>query len=99
MAAAGWRVVYLGGDLPASDIAAAARHTGARAVAVSLVYITDRNHTLAELRTLRNALPATTAIVAGGAASGPLEDELGAIGVSFADSFDDMRAALSGIGT
>jgi DNA-binding transcriptional MerR regulator/methylmalonyl-CoA mutase cobalamin-binding subunit len=98
LAAAGWRVIYLGGDLPASDIAAAARHTGARAVAVSLVYITDRDHTLAELRTLRNALPATIPIVAGGAASGSLEDELGALGVSFADSFDDMRSALSGIG-
>lgn len=36
-AASGWRTTYIGGDLPAEDIAAAARRTRAEAIGLSLV--------------------------------------------------------------
>jgi hypothetical protein len=37
----GWRVVYLGANLPASEIAVAANHTRATAVALSLLHPTE----------------------------------------------------------
>jgi hypothetical protein len=40
-AAEGWRVTYLGPDLPADDSAAAARRAGARAVALGIVFPPD----------------------------------------------------------
>ena len=46
----GWRVVYLGADLPASEIAAAAIATKARAVAMSMIYVQDRARTLGRAR-------------------------------------------------
>src|SRR6185295_3697268 len=60
----GWRVVYLGTDLPAAEIAQAIRLTGARLLALSLV---DQNpHTEKELRAIADALPAGTRVWIGG---------------------------------
>ena len=51
-AAEGWRVLYLGADLPAEDIAAVARRTDVRAVALSLVYPSDGARLISECRHL-----------------------------------------------
>lgn len=60
----GWRVVYLGTDLPAVEIARAVRLTGSRLLALSLV---DNNPEIEkELRAIADALPATTRIWIGG---------------------------------
>ncbi len=65
----GWRVTYLGPDLPAEEIAAAARDKGARVVALSLVYPPDDLLLAEELRRLRRLLPDSTVLMAGGRAS------------------------------
>ncbi len=65
-ASEGWRVTYLGPDLPAEDIAVAAREGGARAVALSIVYPKDGQALAEQLRVLRRELPAATAIIVGG---------------------------------
>ena len=62
-----WRVVYLGADLPAHDIAAAARATRARLVGLSVVYPSDDPRLEGELRTLREELPEGVAVLVGGA--------------------------------
>ena len=54
----GWNVLHLGADLPATAIVEAARSADARVVAVSIVYVENREALLEELRTLRAALPA-----------------------------------------
>lgn len=54
----GWNVLYLRPDLPAADIADAARTAGVRVVAVSIVYAEDGSRVLGEARTLRSRLPA-----------------------------------------
>ncbi len=60
----GWRVVYLGTDLPAVEIARAVRLTGSRLLALSLV---DENpNTEKELRAIADALPAGTRVWIGG---------------------------------
>lgn len=65
----GWRVTYLGPNVPAAEVAAAAAQLQPRAVALSIVYPTDDPHVLEELRRLREFLPDEVAILIGGAAA------------------------------
>ena len=62
----GWRVVFLGADVPAVEIARAAREVEARAVALSLVYGPDGSSPEDELERLRSELPASVAVLVGG---------------------------------
>jgi DNA-binding transcriptional MerR regulator/methylmalonyl-CoA mutase cobalamin-binding subunit len=78
----GWRVTYLGPDLPPEEIAAAAREKGTRVVALSLVYPPDDPLLGDDLRRLRRLLPSTATLIAGGRASqayGAVLDEIGAV--------------------
>lgn len=81
----GWRVSYMAPDLPAADIAAAATRLGARAVAVSLVYPEADPATAGEIRALRDVLPASVQLMAGG----------GAVD-SYADVLEEVRAERPG---
>jgi len=65
---AGWRVVYLGPDVPSAQIAAAALRHDAAVVGVSIVAPEDGATARSELLALRKALPTRTALFAGGAA-------------------------------
>lgn len=67
-ALAGWRAVYLGPDLPASEIATAARITGARVVLVSVVALAARK-ARSEIEALLDALPRGARLMVGGSAS------------------------------
>lgn len=91
----GWRVLYLGADTPASDIARAAKETGATAIALSLTYPQDDPTVAAELRELRRLAPAA-AIVAGGLAAGSYADVLATIGALVVN---DMAACRRALGT
>lgn len=66
------RVVFLGADLPAADIAEAARHHAAEAVVLSASVARDRAQLSHELAALRAALPASLPILCGG--EGPWPD-------------------------
>ena len=92
----GWRVVYLGANLPAGEIAVVADHTQARAVALSLVHPADDPAVPGALRELRAALPASTAIVAGGAAAEGYATALAAVGASRFGSIRELRTWLRG---
>lgn len=94
-ASEGWCVLYLGPDLPASDIAAAAIATKARAVAMSVIYVQDRARTVGELRALRALLSPSVSIVVGGAGVAGMEDELGQIGIRVGASLRDLRDVLA----
>lgn len=94
-ASEGWRVVYLGTDLPASDIAAAAIATKARAIAMSVIYVQDRARTLAELRTLRALIPPSISIIVGGAGVADMQDDLRKLGIRVGVSLRDLRDALA----
>lgn len=92
-AAVGWRVIYLGADLPAVDIATAVRETGAAAVGLSVLYLVNPEATIEELRVLRRALPPDVPVAAGGAGAVQLADALRPAGVEvFAglDAFGDL---------
>jgi methanogenic corrinoid protein MtbC1 len=91
----GWRVLYLGPDLPANDIATAAVASNARAVALSSVYVSDRERTLSELRALRALLPPAVVLVVGGSGSAAIADDLAGTKIRVGESLADLRAALA----
>ena len=94
-ASEGWRVLYLGTDLPASEIAAAAIAAKARAVAVSSTYVQDRARTLGELRTLRALLPPSVSIVIGGGGVAGMKSDLAPLGIRVGATLRDLRDALA----
>jgi methylmalonyl-CoA mutase cobalamin-binding subunit/DNA-binding transcriptional MerR regulator len=63
----GWRVIFLGANLPAEEIAAAAARSQARVVALSLVYPAGSPQVAQDLHKLRRSLPPATRILVGGA--------------------------------
>ena len=65
------RVVFLGADLPAAEIARAVEHHGAAAVLLSAAGGTDRDRLEREVAALRQQLPASVPIVGGGDGFGP----------------------------
>ena len=64
----GWNATYLGPNLPAEDIASAARQEDVRVLLLSIVYPADDPHVAAELRKLRRLLGEKTVIIVGGRA-------------------------------
>lgn len=100
VAAAGdrWRVAYLGPDLPASDIALAARTLEARAVALSVTYHEVEPDVGAELRELRRLAPDVALLVGGRAARFyvPALERLGARHCSDLATLRRQLAALGG---
>lgn len=93
--AAGWRVVYLGADLPAADIALAARHAGAGTVALSIVHPADDPHLPGELRRLRQLLGDGVRLLVGGGASTPLAGVLASLGALRVDTLAELRGILA----
>lgn len=65
----GWKVIYLGANLPAEEIAAAVRNAGARLLALSIVFPAEETELAAELQRLSRLLPKDTAWVCGGRAA------------------------------
>jgi DNA-binding transcriptional MerR regulator/methylmalonyl-CoA mutase cobalamin-binding subunit len=90
----GWDVLYLGPDLPADEIARAAVSAGVRLVALSVIYVENRDAVLDELRRLRSQLPRDIALIVGGGAASALASELSAIGVGVESSITGFMAEL-----
>ncbi len=93
----GWGVVYLGADLPAREISSAAIVSDARVVALSVLYVEDRDRILAELRSLRSQLPAGVALFVGGSGAQSLARDLTGHGIrvteNIAELYDELRRA------
>ena len=92
IAAQGARVIYLGPNLPAAEIAMAAVQTRANAVALSIVFPDDDRALLGELAALRHALPKNVDIVVGGAAVERYHAELRLADVRVERSLDGLRS-------
>jgi methanogenic corrinoid protein MtbC1 len=93
-AAEGWAVTYLGPDLPVADLVSAVGQTGARAVAISAVYVPEGTDLLAALREMRAGLPERVPLLVGGAATPAIEAEAKAAGALVIESLPKFRAML-----
>lgn len=94
-AAGGWRVTVLGADLPAEEIASAARQRDANAVALSIIYPSPQAELSDELRRLRRELPAHVPVIVGGAGSRRLWSVLDEEGITFLPTLGELRRALA----
>jgi methanogenic corrinoid protein MtbC1 len=76
----GWRVTYLGPDLPAEDIVAAAKSRKAMAVALSIVYPADDSRLNREIKRIRSQLADGVALFAGGASASSYSEIIEEVG-------------------
>lgn len=90
----GWNVSYLGPDLPAGEIAAAATMGKARAVALGIVYPADDPRVAEQIRELGSLLPEGVTLIAGGKAVPGYAKALSGAGALMADSMADLRRKL-----
>jgi len=90
----GWRVTYLGADLPAEDIATVVQETRAEAVALSIVHPEADSALDRDLRGLRKLLPSDTEIIVGGAAASSYGAALEKARALFIQDLDDLRSTL-----
>lgn len=93
----GWKVTYLGADLPAADIAAAARQRNARAVALSIVHPVDDPGLPGEIELLGSALDDETVLLAGGSGAGAYSAALAAAGGRIVDDIPTLRDELQAL--
>jgi methylmalonyl-CoA mutase cobalamin-binding subunit len=95
--AIGWRSIYLGPNLPAEDIAAAARDRGARAVVLSVVYPSDDPIIRLELKKLALLLGDEIRLIVGGRAAEGYIDTINEIGAARVSDLTDLKSRLAGI--
>ena len=95
-ASRGWRVEYLGPDLPAADIARAVATSSARAVALSVVHRTSGDSLPTELRLLRDSIGAEPVIFVGGREGWRHRRALTAVGTVPLNSLDAFLDQLQG---
>jgi methanogenic corrinoid protein MtbC1 len=95
----GWQVTYLGPNLPAEDIAAAAQQHHARAVALSIVYPPDDPHLPQELARLRQYLSPQVAVLVGGRAAASYRESLQRIGAVLPGNLAEFRVHLETLRT
>jgi len=93
-ASEGWRVAYLGPNLPAEEILAAARSQSARVVALSLVYPADDTRLIDEIEMLGRHLPSGTRLLIGGRASAGYVKAVEAIGGKHLSGMKELRQEL-----
>lgn len=97
-ASEGWNVTYLGPNLPAEEIAGAAKYNNSRAVILSLIYPENDTAVVEELRKLRRSLPGVP-IIAGGRARESYSEALKEIDAVVVADLYQVRAALDNIRT
>jgi len=90
----GWHDIYFGANLPVQEIANAARESRARAVALSVAYVTDAGSFLHAMETVRHYLPATVDLVIGGAGAVAHREALRQKGIWSCDNLTEFRDVL-----
>lgn len=89
-----WRVIYLGADLAASDVAQVAVKTGARGVGISTVFVERKTRLAASLRELERSIPDSMALLVGGTAAKGLKKLIGPTRIAFIESMAELRVEL-----
>ncbi len=93
----GWKAEFLGPNLPAEEIAAAALMLKARIAAVSIVYPENDAETMAELKKLRQYLPEDIEMIVGGRAAASYSKILDDLGIKIIPDMPAFRLYLSSL--
>jgi DNA-binding transcriptional MerR regulator/methylmalonyl-CoA mutase cobalamin-binding subunit len=96
-ASEGWRVTYLGPNLPSEEIAAAAQQNRSRVVALSIVYLADDSRLEAELRRLRRFLPDAVSLLFGGRAAAHYRETLESLQTQIIKDMASFSAILESL--
>ncbi len=96
-AAAGWKVIYLGPNLPVEEIAAVTDSLSADLVALSIVFPGDDLQLRKELRHLRQMLPKNVKLIFGGRAADGYLDVFKEIGASVVKDTKELRIELEAL--
>ena len=90
----GWRVTYLGPNLPAEDVAAAVQQDPARVIGLSITYPPDDPHLPQELARLRQYIGPDIALFVSGRAAAGYDDMLQRIRAIRPTDLAEFRAYL-----
>ncbi|MCC6152360.1 MAG: cobalamin B12-binding domain-containing protein [Candidatus Hydrogenedentes bacterium] len=90
----GWNDMYLGPNLPAEDIVAAVTSSGARVLALSIVYPGDDPRIEGEFAFLQRYLPKDVSVFVGGRAATHYLTAIQRIGAAYYETLSDFRDAL-----
>lgn len=90
----GWSIVYLGVDVPAHEISAAADAINADVVGLSAVYAPDPTQLTRDVATIRGALAPRVSLIVGGSAALAYGDALHAAGATVCTSLHAFRSEL-----
>jgi len=93
----GWRVTYLGPNLPGEDIAAAVRQDHASAIGLSIVYPPDDPYLHQELAQLRRYLGAEVTVLVGGRGISGYQEVLDSIGAIRPRDLQELRRYLEAL--
>ena len=96
-AAQGWRVTYLGSNLPAEEIVGCAAQNSAQAIGLSIIYPTDDPRLASELRKLRRGLQEHVALFVGGAGAVAYSSVISSIGAVRIEGLPNFRTELEGL--
>jgi len=90
-----WRVIYLGADLPASELTSACSELDADLLVLSFAVRSESADDLAEFAAVMKSIPASVSVLAGGDAAMGSREALYDLGVTVLDSLSDFRLALA----
>jgi methanogenic corrinoid protein MtbC1 len=93
-AAEGWQVIFLGTNLPVEEFALAAHRTGARVVALSMIYPKDTPRLAEGLQRLSAQIPEGGTLIVGGNAARAYLPMMLRHGLRRCDSLEDFRYLL-----
>lgn len=96
-ASVGYKVIYLGPNLPVEEIAAVTDNLDAKVVALSLVYPNDDPQLKLDLVNLKKMLPGNTSLIVGGRAANGYLDVLNDIGAIRVNDTKQFRIELEAI--
>jgi DNA-binding transcriptional MerR regulator/methylmalonyl-CoA mutase cobalamin-binding subunit len=96
-ASAGWKVIYLGPNLPVEEIAAVSENLEAKVVALSIVYPNDDPQLKKDLINLNKMLPSNVSLMVGGRAAKGYLDVLEKIEAVVVKNTKQLRVELESI--
>jgi DNA-binding transcriptional MerR regulator/methylmalonyl-CoA mutase cobalamin-binding subunit len=94
-AAQGWRTVFLGARVPPQEIAAAAKMTSSKLVAISASVSGSSGILRQEINLLANLLPRQTKLIVGGAGALACREQFESANLNVVDNFQEFATLLS----